>query len=115
MGIELIHRDIKSIKIKLTSVDVVESYKILACFPFSSETKRMGIILKHKESNRIIFFLKGAETVMIDKLKPHQRITVEEQVDTLASKGLRTLVLSGKVLPLAYYRDWKLRYKEAQS
>lgn len=71
MGIELIHRDVKSIKIRLNHVDVEEEYKILACFPFSSETKRMGIILKHTETKRIIFFLKGAETVMIDKLKPH--------------------------------------------
>jgi len=29
---------------------LVENYEILANFPFSSESKRMGIILKHVET-----------------------------------------------------------------
>jgi len=43
----------------------------LANFPFSSETKRMGIVLQHIESGRLIFYLKGAETVMKLKVKPN--------------------------------------------
>ena len=42
---------------------------MLANFPFSSETKRMGILLKHAE--RLIFYLKGAETVMKNKVRPN--------------------------------------------
>jgi phospholipid-translocating ATPase len=38
---------------------VTETYEILANFPFSSETKRMGILVRHIESGRIIFYLKG--------------------------------------------------------
>ena len=48
-----------------------EEYDILGNFPFSSETKRMGIILRHRQSNKIIFYLKGAETVMERKVKPN--------------------------------------------
>jgi phospholipid-translocating ATPase len=47
-----------------------EEYDILANFPFSSESKRMGIILRHRETNKIIFYLKGAETVMEKKVRP---------------------------------------------
>lgn len=47
-----------------------EDYEILACFPFSSESKRMGILVRHVESNKIIFYLKGADTVMIGKVRP---------------------------------------------
>jgi phospholipid-translocating ATPase len=42
-----------------------EHYEILQCFPFSSETKRMGIIVRHIETDRLILYLKGADMVMI--------------------------------------------------
>lgn len=45
-----------------------ESYSILATFPFSSQTKRMGIIVKNSLTNRIVFYLKGADTVMKEKV-----------------------------------------------
>jgi len=94
---------------------VREVYSILACFPFSSETKRMGIIVRHIESGRIIFFLKGAETVMKNKLKVYQRLTVDEQVDNLAQKGLRTLVISEKLIQEEEFEAWFDRYREAQA
>ena len=47
----------------------VEEYEILANFPFSSETKRMGIVVKNKETNYITLFVKGAEEVMTNKVK----------------------------------------------
>ena len=44
---------------------VDEKYEILANFPFSSETKRMGIIVRHVSTDRLILYLKGADMVMI--------------------------------------------------
>ena len=49
----------------------LETYLILANFPFSSDTKRMGIVLKHEKTGRLIFYLKGAETVMKAKVRPN--------------------------------------------
>ena len=69
-------------------------YQILANFPFSSETKRMGIIVRHQDSGRIIFYLKGAETVVKNKVRPNQRVCIDESCDKLAEDGLRTLVIS---------------------
>jgi len=46
-----------------------ETYDILAIFPFSSETKRMGILVRHQSTERIIFFLKGADTAIQSKVK----------------------------------------------
>jgi phospholipid-translocating ATPase len=37
-------------------------------FPFTSASKRMGIILKHNATGRIIFYLKGADSVMAKKI-----------------------------------------------
>ena len=69
MGMNLIERDQNLIKIANTT-GKHENYEVLANFPFSSETKRMGIVLKHKETGKIIFYLKGAETVMKATVRP---------------------------------------------
>lgn len=69
LGMKLIERDQNLIKISNTS-GTEENYEVLANFPFSSDTKRMGIVLKNKESNKIIFYLKGAETVMKPCVRP---------------------------------------------
>ena len=63
----LIQRDQNFIKIK-NSANKIEEYEILANFPFTSETKRMGILVKHIETQRIIFYLKGADAVMQHKV-----------------------------------------------
>jgi phospholipid-translocating ATPase len=55
-----------------------EMYEILANFPFSSETKRMGIIIRHIETDRYILYLKGADMVMIDRCKPIYRGYIQD-------------------------------------
>jgi phospholipid-translocating ATPase len=67
---KLMDRDQQKIVIQNTC-GVMEEYEVLANFPFSSETKRMGIVLKHNQTGRVIFYLKGAETVMKEKVKPN--------------------------------------------
>lgn len=83
LGIKLVERDQSRIVIENTT-DTKEEYEILANFPFSSESKRMGIILKHAQSGKYIFYLKGAEVVMKDKVKPNQRVTIDESCENLA-------------------------------
>jgi phospholipid-translocating ATPase len=63
-------RDQSTIVIQNAAGDL-ETYLILANFPFSSDTKRMGIVLKHEKTDRLIFYLKGAETVMKAKVRPN--------------------------------------------
>ena len=45
-------------------------YEVLRIFPFTSEAKRMGIIVREQETSQILFLLKGAETVMQQKIDP---------------------------------------------
>ena len=80
---QLIERDQSTIVIENT-VGKREVYQVLANFPFSSESKRMGIVLKHSESRRVIFYLKGAEVVMKNKVRPNQRVCIDEACDNLA-------------------------------
>jgi len=93
MGMNLIERDDQSIYIT-NAAGNTEQYDVLANFPFSSETKRMGIILRHRETKTIVFYLKGAEVVLRNKVRANNRATVDEACENLAIEGLRTLVIS---------------------
>jgi phospholipid-translocating ATPase len=59
--------------------------------------------------------LKGAETVMEKKVKPHQRATLVESCENLAMEGLRTLVISQKLLNQRQYDEFEARYKRARA
>ena len=40
--------------------------------------------MRHIENGRLIFYLKGAEVVMKDKVKPNERVTIDEACENLA-------------------------------
>lgn len=92
-----------------------ENYEILANFPFSSDTKRMGILLKNVETNRIVFYLKGAEVVMEKKVQENSRAFLLETCENLATSGLRTLVISQRYIPYPEYEAWRKKYENAKT
>ena len=114
LNMKLIYRTDKLLKIKNAS-GTVEEYEVLANFPFSSETKRMGIILKNKKYGHIIFYLKGAENVMKKYAKEEYIGYINENAENLATKGLRTLVLTHKLLSEEEFDKWNVEYKEAST
>lgn len=67
---------------------------MLANFPFSSETKKMSILVRQRETGRFLYYAKGAEVVMETKVKPSQRSPLLEFCESLAMEGLRTLVIA---------------------
>ena len=97
LNMKLIERTDKKITI-LDAKNQREEFEVLANFPFSSDTKRMGIILKNKKYDHIIFYLKGAENVMLRFVKEEYKDTISEHAENLATKGLRTLVISQKLI-----------------
>lgn len=99
----------------MNAENVAEDYEILANFPFSSETKRMGILVKHLETNRLIFYLKGAEVVMEAKVMESSRPFLRETCENLASTGLRTLVISQKYVSWDEYENWSRKYELAKT
>ena len=91
-----------------------ERYKILEIFPFSSASKRMGIILQHEPSGKILFYLKGAEEVMQYKVLERHKHRILEDCENLARDGLRTLVISQREMQSSEYSAWKRDYDTAQ-
>ena len=114
LNMQLIYRSDKKIKIQNAN-ETEEEYEILANFPFSSETKRMGIVVKNKKYGHIIFYLKGAENVIKNFTKPEYESYINENTENLAEKGLRTLVLTQKMLSIEEFETWNKEYKEAMN
>ncbi|KAH8581608.1 phospholipid-translocating P-type ATPase [Cryptosporidium sp. chipmunk genotype I] len=84
------------------------SFRILACFPFCSSSKRMGILLEFK--GRYVYFCKGAESVMIELLRQKGSGWLMEECTNLARLGLRTLVFSYKVISKEEYEVFNSVY-----
>ena len=114
LNMRLVGRTDKEIKL-IDAADNSEEFEVLANFPFSSDTKRMGIILKNKKHGHIIFYLKGAENVMMRFVKDEYVNYIAENAENLATKGLRTLVLSQKLIPQDYFDKWNKEYEEAKT
>jgi len=111
-GLKLSSRTANSMSL-LNPLGDVEAYDILNIFPFTSETKRMGIIVRNLQTREIIFYLKGAESEMKSKIIPSDWL--EEEVDNLARVGLRTLVIAAKTLSEEEYTDFARRYNSAKA
>jgi phospholipid-translocating ATPase len=135
VGLRLIHRDRKGMK--LMSVDtgeIVIRVKILEVFPFTSEGKRMGIVVQflgggsdasreqdlladhdeitaEDESGEIWFYQKGADTVMSTIVASNDWL--EEECGNMAREGLRTLVVGRKRLSGQRYQEFSAKYKSA--
>ena len=123
VGLRLMHRDRHSIT--LQSVDssrVVVKVRILDIFPFTSEGKRMGIILQFQqgsgstvdsveEAGDIWFYQKGADTVMASIVAANDWL--DEETANMAREGLRTLVVGRKKLSSHQYREFSNQYKQA--
>ena len=52
---------------------------------------------------------------MKHKVRPNQRVTIDEACENLALEGLRTLVISQKIISDEYFAQWQKKYKAAQA
>jgi phospholipid-translocating ATPase len=121
VGLRLIHRDRQGML--LQSVDTgrpAVRVRILEVFPFTSDGKRMGIIVqfldgsestKKSEEGEIWFYQKGADTVMTSIVAANDWL--DEETANMAREGLRTLVVGRKRMSMQQYQEFLANYKEA--
>ena len=105
VGLALVKRSHTAMTLKTPSGQF-KNYSILQLFPFSSETKRMGIIVKEEETGEITFYMKGADVVMTTIVKFNDWL--EEETGNMAREGLRTLVVGKKTLTEEQYQDFEV-------
>jgi magnesium-transporting ATPase (P-type) len=75
----------------------------------------MGIVLKEDETRRILFLLKGADAVMVNKAKSLHRGYIQDECDNFSRDGLRTLVLCQRELQQEEFAKWAEDYREAST
>ena len=106
LGLKLHNRTQKNIELLWEQTKDVMSFDVLKNFPFTSERKRMGIIVRDLKYKRIIFYLKGADFIMKKKVPEAKRGFLSEETDELSREGLRCLVYGAKVLTEEDYEAW---------
>lgn len=122
VGLKLSHRDRQTIALESSQTGiVVVRGRILDLFPFTSDTKRMGIIIQFdqdgsssgslKDDSEIWFYQKGADTVMTSIVAANDWL--DEETANMAREGLRTLVVGRKRLTPQQYREFSTKYKQA--
>lgn len=87
-------------------------YQILQMFPFTSESKRMGIIVRDINTGEITFYLKGADIVMASIVEAND--WSHRECTNMAKEGLRTLVVAKKVLTNDEYQAFEQDYTSAR-
>eukprot|EP00158_Paraphelidium_tribonemae_P008292 Partr_v1_DN28543_c0_g2_i7_m72678 putative ATPase class II type len=116
VGLILVSRDMTSMKLKFLNTDSSNSmlldYDILHVFPFTSETKRMGIIVRERHTNELVFYMKGADVVMAKIVQYNDWL--DEECGNMAREGLRTLVIARKRLSEELYADFDDAYRRAK-
>lgn len=122
VGLKLSHRDRQSIVLESAHTgEVVVRVRILEIFPFTSDSKRMGIIVQFEHDSQILdspkddseiwFYQKGADTVMSAIVAANDWL--DEETANMAREGLRTLVVGRKRLSSQQYQEFMARYKQA--
>lgn len=111
VGLKLVSRDRNAMSIRTTSGLILE-FEVLEIFPFTSESKRMGIIIKDKSTGEITFYQKGADVVMAKIVQSNDWL--EEECDNMSREGLRTLVMAKKKLSSDNYKRFTQRYLAAR-
>lgn len=120
VGLRLLQRDRESMTLQSCDTNKTVVYvKILNIFPFTSEGKRMGIIVKFSQYNgpstqddqsEIWFYQKGADTVMASIVAENDWL--EEETANMAREGLRTLVVGRKKLSESLYDSFTTKYSQ---
>lgn len=107
----LVQRDRHQITLRTPSNTLLK-FEILQLFPFTSESKRMSIIVRDTETGEITFYEKGADVVMIPRVQ--RQDWLEEETGNMAREGLRTLVMAQRILTENTYETFEKAYNEAK-
>ncbi|KAG5437433.1 hypothetical protein PCANB_000864 [Pneumocystis canis] len=115
MGLTLHQRDRHTIQLCYQHTGKLIKMKILHNFPFTSKSRRMGIIVQimgdsDKDEN-IWFFQKGADIVMQKIVMNNDWL--DEECNNMAREGLRTLVIGRKKLSKESYNIFVKNYNQA--
>lgn len=112
VGLKLASRDRTSMSLR-TAAGQTLNFDVLEIFPFTSESKRMGIIVRDRQTDEITFYQKGADVVMSRIVAYNDWL--DEECGNMAREGLRTLVMARKRLSEELWQTFEQRYRDART
>ncbi|EEB06884.2 P-type ATPase [Schizosaccharomyces japonicus yFS275] len=113
LGYEFFSRKPRSLSVKVQGVE--QNFELLNICEFNSTRKRMSVVFRCPD-NKIRLYIKGADTVIMDRLSPTDNPHVEKTLHHLedyATTGLRTLCIAMRELGEKEYEDWNATYEDA--
>lgn len=112
VGLTLVWRSQTEIHVQLCDTATIFKYQVLSIFPFTSERKRMGILLRDSQTQEISFLIKGADSVMTTLVQRNDWL--DEETGNMARDGLRTLVVGRRKMTSSEYIAFQERYSAAK-
>ena len=100
-------------KLKILDQEVV--YEILLEIEFTSERRRMTMVLRD-EQGVITMFCKGADSVILERLDPHSEANIKyldstkSHLDKFSQVGLRTLLFGTKAITSSEWEEFRSRW-----
>jgi len=123
MKVVLTDKSMTDISLNILGQHADTQYKLLNTIEFSSARKRMSTIYEYPDG-RIIILCKGADSVILERLKKREEMTEQERrileitVDHLTAysvEGLRTLLYGIREISLEEYEQWLNVWNEAST
>lgn len=87
-----------------------KTYRLLQKFEFTSERKKMSVIVQDEVTGQIILYSKGADLAIFDRLsqqiEQHFLEATKEDLIKFSTKGFRTLCFGIRILDEEYFKEW---------
>lgn len=93
-----------------------KQFRLLNVIEFTSTRKRMTVIVRSLQDDTIRVMCKGADSIIIPRLRPQAAGLIEKTkyfLDSFSKEGLRTLVLAEKTVSADFYNQWNKQYQSA--
>jgi len=93
-------------------------FLLLNKIDFSSDRKRMSVVMRDLDSNKLYLFSKGADSMILKRIRRDTPFDLldktQEDLKKFSKEGLRTLAIGYKELDDEEFLDWQIRYTQAQ-
>ena len=117
-GLDFLDRNQEQVQLHDHYAKADVMYEVLDVLEFTSQRRRMSVVVRDTATGAVRLLCKGADTVMMKLLKPGQQAAVEateQAMEDHSNEGLRCLVVAQKMLEPQAYLTWSTAYRKALS